>query len=284
MSSSASRSPASISRRQPMDRPRRPSQNSSPTCSRTPRVARPLPIADSRSRRRCASRSKTRCVADGSRSSVARQERCAVCGGEGWTSRLPAPCPECGGQGTRQWARGHMVFTKNCERCEGRGVLTSQTCRACAGAGLQGGTDVVVIDVPAGIETGARLVVPGRGHAVRGGAPGDLYVTVDVAAHPFFRRSGDDLVLTLPVAVHEAASGRAGRRADAGWAGQAAGSTRHVLRSALPPAGTRRALADRRSGRRRRSGDRDRHRAAAGARRAIARTVEGVRPASTTWT
>jgi molecular chaperone DnaJ len=138
---------------------------------------------------------------------IARQERCAACGGQGWTSRSPAPCPECGGQGTRQWARGHMIFTKKCEACEGRGALTSQICFACGGAGLQGGTDVVMIDVPAGIESGARLVVPGRGHAVRGGAPGDLYVTVDVAAHPFFRRAGGDVLLTLPVAVHEAALG-----------------------------------------------------------------------------
>ena len=139
--------------------------------------------------------------------SVARQDRCEVCGGEGWTSRSPVPCPECGGQGTRHWARGHMVFTKKCERCEGQGALTSQTCRACGGAGLRAGTDVVVIDVPAGIEAGARLVAPGRGHAVRGGAPGDLYVTIDVGAHPFFRRAGSEVVLTLPVAVHEAALG-----------------------------------------------------------------------------
>jgi molecular chaperone DnaJ len=139
--------------------------------------------------------------------SVARQDRCEMCGGEGWTARSPAPCPECGGQGTRQWARGHMVFTKTCERCDGRGALTNQTCRACGGAGVRAATDVVMVNVPPGIETGARVVVPGRGHAVRGGSPGDLYVTIAVASHPFLRRSGDDVVLTLPVAVHEAALG-----------------------------------------------------------------------------
>jgi len=139
--------------------------------------------------------------------SVARQDRCEVCGGEGWTSRSPLPCSQCGGQGTRQWARGHMVFTKKCERCEGRGALASQTCRACGGAGLRARTEVIMIDVPAGVEAGARLAVPGRGHAVRGGAPGDLYVTIDVAAHPFFRRTGRDVLVTLPVAVHEAVLG-----------------------------------------------------------------------------
>jgi len=57
------------------------------------------------------------------------------------------------------------------------------------------------------VETGARLVVPGRGHSMRGGSTGDLYVTVEVEAHPFFQRSGRNLELRLPVAVHEAALG-----------------------------------------------------------------------------
>ena len=139
--------------------------------------------------------------------SVARQDRCSGCGGEGWTARVPVPCPECDAQGTRRWARGHMVFTKNCERCHGQGVLCHQACRACGGAGVQARSEVVTLNLPPGIESGARVVVPGRGHAARGGAPGDLYVTIDVAGHPYFGRSGRDLLVTLPVAVHEAALG-----------------------------------------------------------------------------
>ena len=69
-------------------------------------------------------------------------------------------------------------------------------------------SEVVTVVVPPGIEHGARVAVPGRGHAgARGGPAGDLYVTVEVAPHPFFRREGRDLHLTLPVAVHEAALG-----------------------------------------------------------------------------
>jgi molecular chaperone DnaJ len=65
----------------------------------------------------------------------------------------------------------------------------------------------VVIPIPPGIEGGARVVVTGVGHASREGSSGDLYVTVQVAEHRFFRRSGRDLTLTLPLAVHEAALG-----------------------------------------------------------------------------
>jgi molecular chaperone DnaJ len=140
--------------------------------------------------------------------SIVRHERCSACGGDGMMPRPPLSCPECGGQGTRRWARGHMVFTKSCEACDGKGALTHQPCRICGGAGVQPRSEVVTLTLPPGIDAGARLSVPGRGHATaRGGVNGDLYVTIDVAEHPFFTRAGRDVHVTLPVAVHEAALG-----------------------------------------------------------------------------
>ena len=62
--------------------------------------------------------------------------------------------------------------------------------------------------IPPGVADGDRLRVPAKGNAgLHGGLPGDLYVTVRVAAHPVFRREGDDLHIVVPVAVHEAALG-----------------------------------------------------------------------------
>jgi molecular chaperone DnaJ len=140
--------------------------------------------------------------------SVTRQERCVTCASSGQVARAPVPCPGCGGRGSVQWARGHMVFTKACERCGGGGRLSTEPCRACRGLGVQPRNEVATLTVPPGTDDGARLVVPGRGHAgARGGPAGDLYVTVSVAGHPFFRKVGRDLHLTLPVAVHEAALG-----------------------------------------------------------------------------
>jgi len=62
--------------------------------------------------------------------------------------------------------------------------------------------------MPAGIADGDRVRLSGKGNAgERGGPAGDLYITARVAAHPVFRRDGDDIHMTVPIAVHEAALG-----------------------------------------------------------------------------
>ncbi len=64
------------------------------------------------------------------------------------------------------------------------------------------------VAIPAGIADGERVRIPGRGNAgMRGGQPGDLFITVHVAPHPMFRREGNDIHIVLPVGIHEAALG-----------------------------------------------------------------------------
>jgi molecular chaperone DnaJ len=140
--------------------------------------------------------------------SVTRQVWCTSCGGQGHLVRAAVVCPACNGDGQRRWARGHMVFSGTCETCLGQGRLVTQPCRACRGSGVAARTEVVTVHVPAGTEDGARLAIPGRGHARGAGeSHGDLYVTVEVAPHPYFRRDGRDLHVSVPVGVHEAALG-----------------------------------------------------------------------------
>ena len=70
------------------------------------------------------------------------------------------------------------------------------------------GGAAVQVRVPAGVKSGQQLRVRGRGRAgVRGGRPGDLYLEIVVLPHPFFRREGHDLHLTLPITVNEAHQG-----------------------------------------------------------------------------
>jgi DnaJ-class molecular chaperone len=67
----------------------------------------------------------------------------------------------------------------------------------------------VDISVPPGVETGGRLRIPGKGAAApaAGGAPGDLYLELEVRPDPHLRRVGDDVELDLPVTISEAVLG-----------------------------------------------------------------------------
>jgi molecular chaperone DnaJ len=139
---------------------------------------------------------------------LVRRVMCRGCGGMGTTSVAESTCPSCRGGGSIRSARGHMVFSKTCARCGGTGRQRHSACPACAGGGVEARSEVIPVQIPAGVADGERLRIAGKGHAgTRGGKPGDLYLTVQVAPHARFRREGDDLHLSVPVAVHEAALG-----------------------------------------------------------------------------
>jgi molecular chaperone DnaJ len=64
------------------------------------------------------------------------------------------------------------------------------------------------VRIPAGVEDGSTIRVKGKGEAgLRGGPSGDLYVTVSVSPHRFFRREASDIWLDLPVTFTELALG-----------------------------------------------------------------------------
>ena len=101
-----------------------------------------------------------------------------------------------------------MVFSRQCGQCVGTGLRRQRPCGVCRAEGIVSRTEAVAVQLPPGVADGTKVRIPGKGSAGRrGGAVGDLYVTVVVGAHPLFERDGDDLHLVVPVAVHEAALG-----------------------------------------------------------------------------
>jgi molecular chaperone DnaJ len=71
-----------------------------------------------------------------------------------------------------------------------------------------GGSQSFKVRVPAGVNDGQRIRLPGKGGpGGNGGPPGDLYAVVRVAAHPVFGRSGLDLTVTAPISWPEAVLG-----------------------------------------------------------------------------
>jgi molecular chaperone DnaJ len=139
---------------------------------------------------------------------VTRRETCRTCAGTGLTRVSTGVCLVCQGAGAVRTVRGHMVFTRSCPACGGSGQQRPRPCEPCAGTGQETRSEAVQVRIPAGVAGGDRVRAPARGNAgVRGGEPGDLYITVQVAAHPIFRREGDDIHMAVPIAIHEAALG-----------------------------------------------------------------------------
>jgi molecular chaperone DnaJ len=100
-----------------------------------------------------------------------------------------------------------MKFNLTCQRCGGTGRLKN-TCPTCRGEGRIARPDVVEVRIPQGVSSGSRLRVQGKGNAgVAGGPAGDLYITVRVEEHPFFKRNGDNIEIEVPLTVSEAGLG-----------------------------------------------------------------------------
>lgn len=141
------------------------------------------------------------------RLSITRQETCETCHGTGSAGKNVAVCPECDGTGTVTQMAGAMKFNLTCPRCGGSGRLKN-TCPTCRGEGRVPRQDTVDVRIPQGVSSGSRLRVAGKGNAgIAGGPAGDLYITIRVEEHPFFKRDGDNIDIQVPVTVSEAGLG-----------------------------------------------------------------------------
>jgi molecular chaperone DnaJ len=137
---------------------------------------------------------------------ITRMETCETCHGTGAVGS-PQTCPICGGSGTIQQSAGKMRFNVPCTRCGGTGKLRT-VCKTCGGEGRIRRTETIDVRIPAGVASGSRVRVPGKGNSGTMGAPaGDLYLRVEVKPHPFFERRGNDLYVKVPVTVSEATLG-----------------------------------------------------------------------------
>jgi molecular chaperone DnaJ len=137
---------------------------------------------------------------------ISRLDLCTECRGTGAVGQ-PQTCTTCGGSGQVTQTSGKMRFNLTCTRCGGTGRVRN-ICRVCGGEGRVRRADTIDVRIPAGVQTGSRVRVPGRGNAGTGGEPpGDLYIITDVQPHPFFDRRGDDIYISVPITVTEAVLG-----------------------------------------------------------------------------
>ena len=134
---------------------------------------------------------------------------CTDCAGSGAAAGTsPRTCGTCGGRGQVEDNQGPFSFASPCRACAGRGRLIDTPCGTCRGAGITTHQRDVQVRIPSGVADGQTIRLKGRGAPGRNGGPaGDLLVEVNVLPHERFSRSGDNLLVSVPITYPEAVLG-----------------------------------------------------------------------------
>ena len=145
--------------------------------------------------------------------SIPKLERCDKCHGSGAEKESDiVTCPDCNGSGmqrrTKRTPFGIFSTATTCRKCKGQGKYIKNECFTCDGTGVVKKTKKLEIKIPAGVDTGTHLRIPGEGQAGEKGAEsGDLYVGIHVKQHDTFERHGDDLYIKVPLLFTTASLG-----------------------------------------------------------------------------
>ena len=135
--------------------------------------------------------------------------QCKECGGTGAAAGSQrVTCKTCGGSGVVIAGGGFFQVRQTCPHCHGEGMTIEKPCRHCGGSGQVAEPRHLTVKIPAGVDTGSRLRLAGKGAGgLRGGEPGDLYILLNVAPSEIFERDGLDLFVNIPVSPVTAALG-----------------------------------------------------------------------------
>ncbi len=140
---------------------------------------------------------------------VPKHVHCTPCGGSGAKpGSKPTKCGTCGGVGEVIQQQMFLRIRTTCPSCRGQGTTITDPCTDCGGRGKVRKTDKLAVTVPAGVDTNMQLRLSGKGQAGDPGAPpGDLYVTIRVKAHEFFKREGLDVYTQVSISYPQACLG-----------------------------------------------------------------------------
>ncbi|MGX4613983.1 molecular chaperone DnaJ [Clostridioides difficile] len=144
---------------------------------------------------------------------VNRSEECEECNGTGakpGTSKKT--CSTCNGTGQVRTVQrtpfGNIASSRPCSACNGTGEVIESPCSKCHGTGNTRKVKNIEVDIPAGIDDGQMIKLSGQGEVGEKGAPrGDLYIVVNVKAHPLFTRDGNDIYFEMPITFVQATLG-----------------------------------------------------------------------------
>lgn len=146
------------------------------------------------------------------RFSIKKQVNCEHCHGSGSADGQTETCPHCGGSGvvmkTVNSLFGRMQTQSPCTHCGGEGKIIKNKCPHCNGEGVVSGQETIEVNIPAGVDNGMVVNVPGKGDAGRrNGIPGDIQVYVEIEPHKDFLRKDTNLIYNLLLDFPTAALG-----------------------------------------------------------------------------
>lgn len=137
---------------------------------------------------------------------------CDACEGTGSKSKETKRCSVCGGTGQVQVKQntpfGQFMNVKTCDKCGGTGKAVDDPCQVCRGKGFVRKAVKVHVKIPAGIDNGQAISISGMGEpGSKGGAPGNLLVSVRIRPHKILERDGYDIHVEKTISVAQAALG-----------------------------------------------------------------------------
>lgn len=143
---------------------------------------------------------------------ISKMGVCEACSGTGAEKgSAMVTCTTCNGKGdireTRSSFFGAFTSSRTCPRCRGRGEVAEKACSTCHGEGIRKREEEIHVVIPAGVEDGEMVRMPGRGEAAAGGVTGDLYVKLHIKADAKFSREGNNLVFQLAIKLTDALLG-----------------------------------------------------------------------------
>lgn len=144
---------------------------------------------------------------------IRHMENCPDCHGSGAANQASVKqCPQCGGSGyvttQKRTILGVMQSQGPCPRCGGKGKIVENPCKKCSGSGRVRVTVNKTVSIPAGVDDGTEMRVPGGGdQGINGGPSGDLRLNISVRPDPIFERDGYDIWTDIPITFTQAALG-----------------------------------------------------------------------------
>ena len=130
---------------------------------------------------------------------IPRWEMCSTCDGSGAKNSAGVrTCSTCHGSGQIRLQQGFFQVATTCSQCQGEGQVIADPCKACRGQKKIYKEHSLSVSIPAGVETGNKLRLTGKGEpGEQGGPPGDLYVVISVKDHDVFDRNGNDILCEI---------------------------------------------------------------------------------------